>query len=116
MKAITSFPRWQPVCHRQDLVARSGVVALVGEHQIALVLVPDSEQGDTVFAIDNRDPRSGANVIGRGLVGCVQDEPVISSPLYKQQFRLRDGQCLQYPEQSLRIWPARINGDWVEIG
>ena len=115
MNALPS-PHWQPVCRRQDLVARSGVVALVGDDQIALILVPDSEKGDTVFAIDNHDPRSGANVIGRGLVGSIQNEPVISSPLYKQQYRLRDGQCLQHPEQRLRTWPARINGDWVEIG
>ena len=41
---------------------------------------------------------------------------VIASALYKQHFRLADGTCMEYPEQSLRVWPARLNGDAVEIG
>jgi len=36
--------------------------------------------------------------------------------MYKQHFRLEDGHCLEYPEQSLRVWPVRLNGDVVEIG
>ena len=53
---------------------------------------------------------------GRGIVGNVKGELVIASPLYKQHFRLADGTCMEYPEQSLRVWPARLNGDAVEIG
>jgi len=28
---------------------------------------------------------------------------------------LKDGSCVQYPEQQLRTWQARLNGDTVEI-
>ena len=68
-----------------------------------------------MFAIGNCDPKSGANVIGRGIVGHLQGELVIASPLYKQHYRLRDGGCLEYPEQQLPVWPVRVNGAVVEI-
>lgn len=104
---------WQPLCARADLVANSGVVALLDGQQVALFYLPDSEQ--QVFAIGNRDPESGANVIGRGIVGQLGGELVIASPLYKQHYRLRDGSCLEYPEQCLPVWPVRLHGGQVEI-
>ena len=72
-------------------------------------------QGEKLFALDNRDPKSGANVIGRGIIGHLQGSLVIASPLYKQHFRLEDGACLEYPEHQLRIWPVRFNDNAVEI-
>ncbi|MDH1302145.1 MULTISPECIES: nitrite reductase small subunit NirD [Achromobacter] len=115
MDALIREPQdWRPVCRRQDLVPNSGVVALVDGAQVALFYVPQAA-GDGVYAIDNRDPKSGANVIGRGIVGHVGGELIVASPLYKQHFRLADGVCVQYPEQRLRTWLARLNGDAVEI-
>lgn len=105
---------WRPVCTRRDLVAGSGVVALVEGRQVALFYLP-AVAGETLYAIDNRDPKSGANVIGRGIVGHLAGELVVASPLYKQHFRLRDGACVEYPDQSLRAWPVRFNGDAVEV-
>jgi nitrite reductase (NADH) small subunit len=107
--------QWQALCSRHDLVANSGVVAWHQGAQVALFHLPDT-QGQTLYALDNRDPKSGANVIGRGIVGSLKGDLVIASPLYKQHFRLADGSCLEYPEQSLRVWPVRLNGDLVEIG
>lgn len=105
---------WKPACTRRDLVAQSGVVALIDGCQVAVFYLPDAD-GPTLYAIDNRDPKSGANVIGRGIVGHLGGELVVASPLYKQHFRLRDGRCVEYPDQSLRAWPARFNGDAVEV-
>ena len=82
---------WRHACDRRDLVANSGVVALVDGAQVALFYLPDTE-GQTLYAVSNRDPKSGANVIGRGIVGHVQ-----------------------FPEQRLQTWQARFNGDAVEI-
>ncbi len=106
---------WQSLCARHDLVANSGVVAWIDGQQVALFHLPDSGAGEQVFAIANKDPKSGANVIGRGILGQIKGELVIASPLYKQHFRLVDGRCLEYPEQQLKVWPARIAGDAVEI-
>ena len=106
---------WQTLCSRHDLVANSGVVAWHEGAQVALFHLPDNAEGEQLFALDNRDPKSGANVIGRGLVGSLKGELVIASPLYKQHFRLVDGSCLEYPEQRLQVWPVRLDGDVVQI-
>ncbi|WP_213881755.1 nitrite reductase small subunit NirD [Pseudomonas sp. dw_358] len=105
---------WQPLCSVHDLVAQSGVVAWLDGAQIALFYLPDAD-GQTLFAIDNHDPKSGANVIGRGLVGQVGGDLVVAAPLYKQHFRLRDGSCLEDPEQRLRVWPVRIHDEQVHV-
>ncbi|MEL7559648.1 nitrite reductase small subunit NirD [Stutzerimonas chloritidismutans] len=106
---------WRALCSRRDLVANSGVVAWLEGEQVALFHLPDTEAGEQIFAISNKDPKSGANVIGRGILGQLKGDLVIASPLYKQHFRLADGSCLEYPEQQLQVWPARLNGDAVEI-
>lgn len=106
---------WQSLCSRQELVENSGVVAWADGVQVALFYVPSEASDKQLYAIDNRDPKSGANVIGRGIVGSLSGNLVIAAPLYKQHFRLDDGTCLEYPEQSLRTWPVRLHGETVEI-
>jgi nitrite reductase (NADH) small subunit len=113
--AVAQQHTWRTLCGRSDLVANSGVVAWLEGAQMALFYLPNEPEGERLFAIDNRDPKSGANVIGRGLVGSMAGELVVAAPLYKQHFRLQDGTCLEYPEQSLQVWPVRLNGEAVEI-
>lgn len=108
--------QWSPLCSRADLVANSGVVAWFEGAQVALFYLPEQPVGKQLYAVDNRDPLSGANVIGRGIIGHLAGDLVIAAPLYKQHFRLEDGSCLEYPEQHLRTWPVRLQGDRVEIG
>ena len=103
---------WKTVCRRGDLVANSGVVSLLDGVQVALFYLPEGEQ---LYAVENRDPQSGANVIGRGIVGNLAGDLVIAAPMYKQHFRLQDGTCLENPKQALKVWPVRFNGDVVEV-
>jgi len=103
---------WRRLCKKSDLVVNSGVVALSDDVQIALFYVADEQR---IYALENRDPLSGANVIGRGIIGNLAGEPVIASPLYKQHFRLTDGACLEDERLRLRVWPARLSGDAVEV-
>lgn len=114
LASLESTEVWQTVCEHQDLVSHSGVVVWLDGAQVALFYLPGAE-GRTLYAIDNHDPQSGANVIGRGLVGNIKGEMVVASPIYKQHFRLEDGSCLEYPQQRLRVWPVRLNGGVVEV-
>ncbi|WP_105103396.1 nitrite reductase small subunit NirD [Microbulbifer pacificus] len=104
---------WLQVCKRSDLVADSGVCALVGDRQIALFFLPD--QDAQLYAIDNWDPIADAGVIGRGLVAEIDGELTVSSPLYKQHYRLSDGRCLEKPEYQLDVFPVAFEGDDVLI-
>jgi len=103
---------WTDICNKQDLVANSGVCALVEEQQVALFYMPSE---DTVYAVSNYDPFGSANVLSRGLIGSLGEDLVVASPLYKQHFCLRSGRCLEDETQSIPAWQARLNGDRVEI-
>jgi nitrite reductase (NADH) small subunit len=133
--AKTMTQPWQFVCTRADLVEFSGVAAWVetieGPVQVALIYLPSApnspqpagpntpalpNQEQELYALDHRDPFSGANVIARGIVGDLKGEPVVASPIYKQHFRLADGQCLEDDAAKLRTWEVSFKGDevWIE--
>ncbi|HSP30970.1 MAG TPA: nitrite reductase (NAD(P)H) small subunit, partial [Halomonas sp.] len=40
----------------------------------------------------------------------------VASPIYKQHFRLEDGQCLEDENVQLRCWEIEFKGDdvWIE--
>lgn len=103
---------WLPLCQLADLVPESGVATLVESEQIAVFYLPEQKR---IYAIANRDPFSGANVIARGLVGDLQGKTVVASPLYKQHFCLETGQCLEDDSVRLTTWPVRIDDHRVLI-
>lgn len=78
------------VCPVDDLSTERGAAALVGGEQVALFRTFD----DVVYAVQQRDPYSGANVMSRGIVGTRGEIPTVASPMYKQVFDLRTGACL----------------------
>jgi len=105
--------QWKSICHIDDLVENSGVCALINEtEQVAIFNVPTLPE--RVFAIGNYDPLGKANVLYRGIVGCHQGEPVVASPLYKEKYSLRTGQCLQQ-EQKVPSYSVRIQNDLVQV-
>ena len=105
--------QWQLLCQRSDLVAGSGVCALVDEQQIALYYLPEEPQ--CIFALGNRDPIGKANVLSRGILGDIGGELVVASPLYKQHFSLSTGQCLEEEGVSVPVYQVRLQGDEVQI-
>jgi nitrite reductase (NADH) small subunit len=124
MTTIESAPEitagtWVPVCGLADLTPDRGAAALVGGAQVAVfVLTPPAGVAPggapEVYAIDNRDPYSGANVLARGLVGSAGDRPTVASPIYKERFDLRTGECLD-GELSVRAWPVRVVDGRIEV-
>ena len=103
---------WLDVCALDDITPDTGVAALLGGRQIAIVRVGD---GDQVYAVDNFDPFSRAFVIARGIVGDRGGIPKIASPIFKQSFDLRTGQCLDDPAVRLAAYPARVAGGRIQI-
>ncbi|MFI6879224.1 nitrite reductase large subunit NirB [Streptomyces sp. NPDC050400] len=57
----------------------------------------------TVYAVDARDPFSGADVIAHGIMGTRDGAPVVASPMHKQEFDLRTGECLDDPSVRLAV-------------
>jgi nitrite reductase (NADH) large subunit len=94
---------WVGICDLTAVLPDMGVCALVNGRQIAVFRCADA-----VFAIDNHDPASDANVLSRGLVGDVKGERVVASPLYKQHYSLMTGRCLEDSSMSVNVYPARV--------
>ena len=103
---------WIRICLLEDIVPNTGVCALVGKRQVAVVRVG---AGSDLYAISNFDPFSKAFVLSRGIVGDRQGVPKIASPIYKQNFDLRTGICLDDPEVTLPIFPVRVVDGVVEL-
>lgn len=101
---------WTPVCSINDIPPNAGVCALVDGKQIAIFKVDNA-----VFALDNFDPFSGANVLSRGIVGSLEDELVVASPIYKQHFVLATGRCIEDEKESIAAYSVKLDGDTVMI-
>ncbi|GAA1982556.1 nitrite reductase small subunit NirD [Kitasatospora viridis] len=104
---------WTRVCDYEDLIPGRGVAVLLRDGTQAAVF---RTRAGELFALDNRDPFSGAYVISRGLVGSRGEVPVVTSPMLKQAFDLRSGRSLDEPtapdgsSADLRTWPVRAEG------
>jgi NAD(P)H-dependent nitrite reductase small subunit len=104
---------WKSLCSISQLLPGGGVAALVDGQQIALFYLPG--QDTSLYAIDNLDPASGAAVLSRGIVGDLNGVPVVASPLYKQHYCLRTGECLEDDTLSVQAWPCMIKDEQVYI-
>jgi len=98
------------VCSLDEIVPDTGICALVGGEHVAVFLVDKK-----IYAIGNRDPFSGANVLSRGIVGDLNGELVVASPVYKQHFSLLTGRCIEDPSVSVPVYRAAVEGADIRI-
>ncbi|MEJ8851311.1 nitrite reductase small subunit NirD [Variovorax rhizosphaerae] len=108
----TETLHWTAVCAATDILPDTGVCALVDGVHVAIFNVAGAQQ---FFAIDNVDPKSKASVLSRGLVGSLGERIVVASPLYKNHFDLRSGECLEAPEHSVRAHAVRVHEGRVHV-
>ena len=101
---------WEKICKVHYILPNAGICALVKEKQIAVFSLDGN-----IYALDNFDPFSQANVISRGIVGDLKGKPVVASPIYKQHFCLVDGICLEDENVKLHVYETRVIGDDIEL-
>jgi len=103
--------RWVELCGLGELEPFWGEAALVGDRQVALFLL----SGGQLYAVSNRCPVSGAQVMSRGIVGSKGGRPTIASPLHKQVYDLETGECLSEDGQALDTFPVRVVDGLVQV-
>ena len=103
---------WTAVCAATDILPDTGVCALIEGVHVTIFHVGAAQQ---FFAIDNVDPKSQASVLSRGLVGSLGERIVVASPLYKNHFDLRNGECIEFPEHSVRAHAVRVEHGHVQV-
>ena len=111
MTTDTALVAWTPVCAADQILPDTGVCALVQGRHVAVFRVG----ADRFYAIDNVDPKSGASVLSRGLVGNLGEHTVVASPLYKNHFDLRTGACLEAPEHSVSAHRVSVENGQVRV-
>lgn len=104
---------WIPVCTLDDLLPNLGVCAKVADRQVAIFKILENGHAN-LFAIDNHDPFSEANVLSRGIVGDLKGHTVVASPIYKHHFDLVTGQCLE-DDVRIPVYPVRVQNGQVEV-
>lgn len=103
---------WRPICDATALQPERGVAALLPDGvQVALFRLSDGR----LFALGNRDPFSGANVMSRGILGDRDGRPTVASPMHKQVFDLATGACLDDESVSLPTYEVTSRAGRIEV-
>jgi len=105
--------KWIAICKESDLVVNSGICALAPtqtpkQQQLAIFTQQISRQNSQTYVVSNWDPIGKANVISRGIIGSIDEQIVVSSPLYKQHFSLVNGHCIEDSLHRLEAYESRI--------
>jgi nitrite reductase (NADH) small subunit len=99
---------FEPVCRLDQVEVEGGVTALVGGQAVAVLRTYDGG----VYALSNYDPFSQASVLARGIVGTKTvdggEVPFVASPMHKQAFDLRTGQCLDDAAVRVRTYDVLV--------
>jgi len=118
MLALVELPRvavaaseWRDVCAIDDVLPGTGVAALIDGEQIAIIRTRDG----LFAALSNFDPFSNAFVIARGIVGDRAGVPKIASPIYKQNFNLQTGECMDDPSVRLATFAIRVVAGRIQV-
>lgn len=114
---MSTLPQWTYVCPLAAIVPNTGVCAKVGREQVAVFrLVSPAGKDEAVHAIGQFDPRSGANVLSRGLVGDLDGVIVVASPVHKNHYALATGVCLEESSLTVPVYPVRVAEGQVFVG
>jgi nitrite reductase (NADH) small subunit len=106
---------FEPVCRVDQVEVEGGVTALVGGQAVAVLRTYDG----AVYALSNCDPFSRASVLARGIVGTRtvdgDEVPIVASPMHKQAFDLRTGQCLDDAQVRVPTYDVRVDDGVVLV-
>jgi len=103
---------WQPVCRVVELEVERGATALVHGQAVAIFRTHDDE----VFALSNYDPFAKASVLARGIVGTRGGVPFVASPMHKQGFNLRTGECLDDASVQVPVYEVKVVEGVILVG
>jgi nitrite reductase (NADH) small subunit len=110
----TTENTWLDICHIDTIVPNAGRCALVNGEQVALFRI-NTTGNDEIYAVNNHDPFSKANVLARGITGTIADRLVVASPIYKQHFCLKTGECLEDEGITLKTYQVRVENDVIQL-
>jgi nitrite reductase (NADH) small subunit len=103
------------VCRVDDIEVEGGIAALVAGDAVAIFRTQDGN----IHAISNYDPCANASVLARGIVGTRTtgegEIPFVASPMHKQAFDLRTGECLDDAAVRVPTYDVRVDDGVVLV-
>lgn len=99
------------ICNLDDITINTAVNALINGEQVAIFRASN----DKVYAVNNKDPFSLANVLSRGIIGEEKGICYITSPIYKQRFNLQTGECLDDPEVKISTYSVTVVNNSIHL-
>lgn len=102
---------WSSACRLTDVPAGQGAAVLIAGQQIAVFRTDDG----SIYALGNRDPFTGANVMARGILGSRGDVQIVTSPMLKHSFSLETGKAVDDPDASLPTFATRVVDGLIQV-
>jgi nitrite reductase (NADH) small subunit len=68
------------------------------------------------YACQNLCPHKKQMILSRGMIGSAGDEPKVACPFHKRTFSLRSGECLNAAEETISVYPVKVEDGFVYIG
>jgi nitrite reductase (NADH) small subunit len=104
---------WFKAARTTDFPENAGACVKYGEQQVAVFNFATRNEW---YACQNVCPHKMQMVLSRGLIGSANGEPKVACPFHKKTFSLQSGQCLNAEENSIAVYPVKVEDGFVYIG
>jgi len=103
--------KWGNAVPSKSIPLKTGKCFLIKGYEVAVFHYSDEKW----FAVQNKCPHCGQEVLSRGMVGDSAGEPKVVCPLHKQSFSLMTGYDLADDKFKISIFPTKKVDDQVFI-
>lgn len=103
---------WFKAARVSDFPENGGACVKYKDEQIAVF---NFSRRNEWYACQNMCPHKMQMALSRGMIGSHESEPKVACPFHKKTFSLKTGNCLNADEQSIRVFPVKVEGDFVFI-
>lgn len=104
---------WFRAARTENFPENGGACVKYGDLQVAVF---NFTRRNEWYACQNLCPHKMQMILSRGMIGSQEGEPKVACPYHKKTFSLRNGECLNAEEQSITVYPVKIEDGFVYIG
>lgn len=104
---------WFRAAHVSKFPENGGACVKYEDQQIAVF---NFTRRSEWYACQNMCPHKMQMALSRGMVGSHESEPKVACPFHKKTFSLKTGSCLNGDECAIKVYPVKVENDYVYIG
>lgn len=104
---------WFKAAHASHFPENGGACVKYKDMQIAVF---NFTRRNEWYACQNLCPHKMQMALSRGMIGSLEGEPKVACPFHKKNFSLRSGACLNADEETISVFPVKVEDGFVYIG